>query len=230
MDFFDSLINETFCSVKNCNSKKYSFDPQNLWNEEDFSHVILQRDTYCELDGTGFNLVTSSPAEDGIFVIGEELSELRGKRKFVRVCVVEIEDDSDEQKNYNLIRKIDYIKYHFFPEGYMLRTSSRAHKESVRVASSAIKKGISFEKIGNLLIKKYKENPAVIGVTVFFISDENADFAKFEVLAQKSNSISETLNHVMNSVKFDCDTCNLKAVCDEIEGMKELHFKQGMIK
>ena len=79
------------------------------------------------------------------------------------------------------------------------------------------------------VIKKYKENPAVKGVYVYFITENSADYEKIEALALKSNAITETLNHVMNSVKFDCDTCNLKAVCDEVEGMKELHFKnKGM--
>ncbi|MBQ3537069.1 MAG: carbon monoxide dehydrogenase, partial [Clostridia bacterium] len=155
----------------------------------------------------------------------DELKDIKGKRKFARVCVVQTEENSDEQKNYNLIRKIDYIKYHFFPKGFMIRTSSRAHKEGVRVSKAAVKNGISFRLIGSLLIKKYKENPAVKGVTVYYITDEKADFGKLEAMAEKSNKITETLNHVMNSVRFDCDTCNLKPICDEVEGMKELHFR-----
>ena len=227
MEFFDSLIDEIYHTFESKAEKAYPYSPQKLWQEEDFSHVILQRDMVAELDGTGFNLVTSSAVESGVTVIGAEIDELKGKRKFSRVCIVQIEDNSDEQKNYNLIRKIDYIKYHFFPKGYMIRTSSRAHKEGVRISKSAVKDGVSFEKIGNLLIKKYLENPAVKGVKVYFITENAVDFEKLEALAQKSNSITETLNHIMNSVKFDCDTCNLKPICDEVEGMKELHFKNA---
>ena len=77
-----------------------------------------------------------------------------------------------------------------------------------------------------LLIDKYKENPAVKEVRVFFITAPNADFDAFEKLAAKNYEIAETLNHIMNSVNFDCNTCKLKAICDEVEGMKELHFSQ----
>ena len=227
MEFFDSIISEIFLIAEKNISKKYPYASDNVWQEESYSHVILQRDTVCELDGTGFNLVTSLSVESGVYVIGDDLYSIKGKRKFARVCIVEIEDNADEQKNYNLIRKIDYIKYHFFPLGYMIRTSSRAHKEGVRVSKSALKSGISFEKIGNLLIKKYMENPAVRGVKVYFITEQSADFERIEALAQKSNSITETLNHIMNSVKFDCDSCNLKPICDEVEGMKELHFRNA---
>lgn len=225
MEFFDSLISEISILLAKNKCDSYPYNPDNAWQEEDYSHVILQRDTICELDGTGFNLVTSKGVEDGIFVIGDDIRSIKGKRKFARICILEIEENSDEQQNYNLIRKIDYIKYHIFPAGYMIRTSSRAHKEGVRVSKSAIKNGISFEKIGNLIIRKYKTNPSVKGVKVYFITEDKADFENIEALALKSNNITETLNHVMNSVKFDCDTCNLKSICDEVEGMKELHFK-----
>ena len=225
MEFFDSLISEVSLTLGKGRSEFCPYDCLNVWQQEDYSHVILQRDTVCELEGTGFNLVTSSPVESGVYVIGDEIDGIKGKRRFARICVVQIESDTESQKNYNLIRKIDYIKYHFFPVGYMIRTSSRAHKEGVRVSRMAVKEGISFGKIGNTLIKKYLENPSVKGVRVYFVTDENIDFEKIEALAEKSNGITETLNHIMNSVKFDCDTCNLKPVCDEVEGMKELHFR-----
>lgn len=227
MEFFDSLIKDFLQGCEDLPQKSMAYSSQHIWKENEYSHVILQRDTACELDGTGFNMVTSLPVNDEIIVIGDELSSVVGKRKFARVCIVQLEEKADEQKLYNLIRKIDYVKYHFFPEGYMIRTSSRAHKEAVRVSEKAKKDGISFEKIGNLLIEKYKKIPAVKGVRVFFITDQSADFEKIEAVAKKNNSITETLNHIINSVNFDCDTCNLKPVCDEVEGMKELHFKNS---
>lgn len=227
MEFFDSIIDDFSHYLKPFCKKAYTYELENAWIEEDYSHIILQRDTLCELDGTGFNLVTSSPIEDGVFVIGDDIEKLKDKIKFARVCIVEIEDSKDEQESYNLIRKIDYLKYHLFPAGYMIRTSSRAHKECVRVSKAAVKDGISFSSIGNLLIKKYKENPSVKGVKVYFITDQTVDFSRIELFAQKGNSITETLNHIMNSVNFDCNTCKLKPICDEVEGMKELHFKNS---
>ena len=98
---------------------------------------------------------------------------------------------------------------------------------SLQLQKDALKKGISFEKAGNLLISKYKENPKVKAVKVIFVTASGADYKKLEAMAQKSGSIAEALNHIMNNVKFDCDTCNLKPVCDEVEGMKELHFKNA---
>ena len=225
MEFFDSLIKKALEINQGLSEITYNYEPLKKWTDIGTNQVILQKHTAFELSGTGFNLVTSSPIEDGITLIGDELSDIRKDCKFTRITLVQIGEQEDEQKLYNLIRKVEYVKYHYFPDGYMIRTTSRSHKEAVRVSKDAVKKGISFENVGNLLISKYKENPAVKGVRVIFITAPEADHKAFEEMAQKSNSITETLNHVMNSINFDCNTCNLKPVCDEVEGMRELHFK-----
>ena len=227
MEFFDSLIND-FSEI--CNkypAESFSFNDKIQWKENEYSKVILQRETACELDGTGFNMITGKAVDDGVVLIGPDLDKLTSKQKFARICIVQLENKDDEQQLYNLIRKVEYVKYHFFPEGYMIRTASRSHKEGVRVSKSAIKDGLTFEKVGNILIRKFKEIPSVKAVKVYFVTDSAFDYVKMEEMAQKSNTITEALNHIMNSVKFDCDTCNLKAICDEVDGMKELHFKNA---
>ena len=165
--------------------------------------------------------------QDGVILVGDDIDKISENRKFARICIVQIDDAADEQKEYNLIKKIDYVKYHVFPEGYMMRSTSRSHKEAVRVSKKAVKDGADFRKIGSLLIEKFKEIPAVKGVSVIFITDPKADYRLAENIAEKNYSVTETLNHVMNNVVFDCDTCNLKAICDEVEGLKELHFKKA---
>lgn len=227
MEFFDSLISEVSRLTGALSKTDYSYNENLLWEDEGYSQVILQRDTAFELNGVGFNLVTSSDVSEGITVVGDELKNISQSRKFARISIVQTEESGDEQEYYKLIKKADYVKYHHFPQGYMIRTTSRSHKESVRVARSALKKGISFEKVGNLLISKYKENPKIKAVRVIYITAVGMPYKDLEAMAQKSFSIAETLNHIMNSVTFDCDSCNLKPICDEVEGMKELHFKNA---
>ena len=227
MEFFDSLIKDFSEICNKHSSSSFLFNDKIQWKENEYSKVILQRETACELDGTGFNMITGKAVEDGVVLIGPDLDALSSKQKFARICFVQLESKDDEQQLYNLIRKVEYVKYHFFPEGYMIRTASRSHKEGVRVSKSAIKDGLTFEKVGNILIRKFKEIPSVKAVKVYFVTDSAFDYVKMEEMAQKSNTITEALNHIMNSVKFDCDTCNLKPICDEVDGMKELHFKNA---
>lgn len=225
MKFFDSLIDKAnaLLAPLPCRTQSKSV----AWKDAGKNQVIMRRDTAFELEGTGFNLVTSNCVNDETVVIGNDPADIVKDTRFARISIIQIDDVGDEQQAYNLIKKIEYIKYHTFPDGYMMRSTSRSHKEAVRVAKSAIKSGIDFHKVGSLMIDKYKEIPAVKGVKVIFVTHPNADFGGIENLAVKNSEIAETLNHIMNSVNFDCSTCNLKAICDEVDGMKELHFRKS---
>lgn len=226
MDFFDNLIKEFNEMIFPYSKRDYSFDANNSWQDVGQNEFIMQRESAYELDGIGFNLVTSKPVENVVTVIGDDLNTISSNRKFARITVLSLDDADDEQRIYDLIRKIEYVKYHFFPKGYMIRTSSRGHKEVVRVSKASVNSGITFEKIGNLLLSKFFENQNVKSVHTYFISEKNFDYKKLEDIAKKNHRVTETLNHIMNNVNFDCNSCNLKPICDEVEGMRELHFKQ----
>ncbi|MBR3817654.1 MAG: hypothetical protein IKJ41_00735 [Clostridia bacterium] len=225
MNFFDSLIFETEKLTSDFLGNE--FPKGTPWKDCGESQIIMRRDTAFELEGVGFNLVTSSDVSDGIILIGDDLDKIKDNRRFARITLVQIDNIGDEQKEYNLIKKIDYVKYHTFPDGYMMRSTSRSHKEAVRVSKKAIADGADFCGIGSLLIDKYKEIPEVKAVKVIFITASEADYPETERIAEKNYAIAETLNHVMNNIVFDCKTCNLKAICDEVEGMKELHFNKA---
>lgn len=225
MEFFDNLIDDFNKFVSKFVRNDYPYSSAKQWQDLGQNELVMQRESAYELDGIGFNLITSKDLEDKITVIGDDLAQIRDDRKFARVSVISIDDVDDDQKAYDLIRKIEYVKYHFFPKGYMIRTSSRSHKEVIRLSKSALNQNITFEKIGNLLIDKYKKNPSVKAVHLFFITNKSIDYKMLEALAVKNHSITETLNHIMNNVNFDCSSCNLKPICDEVEGMRELHFK-----
>lgn len=231
MNFFDNLISQVGSLGEKAEKAVYFRNNGTAWNDAGKNEVVLLRDTAFELGGSGLsavgcNLVTSEKiGESGVSIIGRDLCDIKKDCAFARISIIEIDDVADEQAAYNAIRKIEYVKYHIFPEGYMMRTSSESLREQVRVSKTAIKKGISFEKTGNALIDKYMENSIVRAVRILYITDEGFDFGKIREIAVKSNEITKTLNHALNTINFDCSTCNLKPICDEVEGMRELHFK-----
>ena len=63
------------------------------------------------------------------------------------------------------------------------------------------------------------------GITEYIIGDANKDFP-YDKLAQYASSmedITKSLDKIFNNLVMDCRSCNLKPVCDEVEGMRELH-------
>ena len=64
-------------------------------------------------------------------------------------------------------------------------------------------------------------------MTVIFMTDPSIDYAKLKALAKKSADVTGTLTHILEGLPTDCSVCALKDICDEVEGMKELHFGVG---
>lgn len=229
MDFFNTLIDNVNSAIEPYDGRFFPFDAGKCRSDVGHNQLVLLRDAAFELDGTGFNLVSSKDivGDEGTLLIGEDLTDIKKDRAFARVCLIELCDITDEQLAYDTIRKIEYEKYHYFPDGYMIRTSSVSQKETVRLSKSAIKQGISFENIGNSLIERYKHHNAVKKVKVIFLTHRDIDYGALSDWAVKGNGITKALNRIINDMNFDCTRCNMKIICDEVEGMRELHFKKG---
>jgi CO dehydrogenase/acetyl-CoA synthase beta subunit len=170
--------------------------------------------------------VTSSNHFDNNTVLyGKDIFEIKEDSAFGKIVFLEI-DNIDEETAFNKIKELELVRYNYCPEGFMTRASALNMREQIRVSKKAIKKKISFEDYGNALIEQYLQNPIVKSVQIIFITD----FDKFDelyLIADKIKNTTSALNHILDNVIFDCKSCNLKEICDEVEGMKELHMKKA---
>ena len=71
MKFFDSLILETEKLISLLPKKE--FEPCKPWHDAQQAQVIMRRDTAYELEGVGFNLITTRSVNDEIVVIGDDI-------------------------------------------------------------------------------------------------------------------------------------------------------------
>lgn len=196
--------------------------------------MILRSDMAYELGseqkpGFGATILTDNDklvAEDEIIVCGPDLMELQEDAPYVRCTLVRVQSGEMGEGNalYNAIRKMEYIRYHFYPKGFMMRISASKNKESVRISKEAIADGINFSEVGTKMIQAFHENPAVEAVKMIYVTDPAFSYKELEGLLAASEAITGTIDHMLKDVKMDCDVCNLKPVCDEVEGLRELHF------
>ena len=42
--------------------------------------------------------------------------------------------------------------------------------------------------------------------------------------AKTADDITKSLTHILDGLATDCGHCDFKKVCDEVEGMKEMHL------
>jgi len=244
MDLYHSVMDEVKRELLSCEDRRhYAYRPEKCWNETERFELVMKRDEAFELGGDGhdsvnFMCVTSThcpDATDEITLIGPDLKQIKDGAPYARIVLLEVEpmpgesesemDKQSSEKLFRAIQKLDFIKYHVFPEGFMIRTSSESFKEQVRISRKALDKGMSFEKIGNTFLRHYKEAPGVKHAKVIFITDEQINFELLKSNAKKVHDITLALSKILEGMATDCSVCSLKAVCDEVEGMRELHFK-----
>ena len=80
MKFFDPLITAVDKLFSDFTKKNYAKTAS--WRDLGSNQIIMRRDTAFELDGTGFNLITSDKTDDEIIVVGDDLNEIGTNRRF----------------------------------------------------------------------------------------------------------------------------------------------------
>ncbi len=236
MKLYDRIIAETdsvLLEAKEVTVRKYAFSGNEHWKCEENSEFIMQRDAAVEIGSNGnpsvnYTCVTTSGLinEDETYLYGKDIGEIKGDCAFARIVILETEDlseDKDSEKAFQAIRNLEFVRYHVFPKGYMVRVSAQSNQEQVRVSKAAVKNAISFAKVGGAYIRKYKEVPGVKNVRIIFITDKSL-VEKLMANADKVDAITRTLTHILDGMPTDCGHCSMKAVCDEVDGMKELHL------
>ena len=217
--------------------KRYAYDPAKCWEDAGGNQLIMMKEAAFELGGdnkpaANYACVTSSEGfadRDEILVYGRDLREISGSTPFARIAVIKVkelngENDEDTETLFRAIQDIDFVKYHVYPKGYMIRSSTDSFREQVRVSKEAVRKGISFEQVGDSYISQFKKNPDILSVKMIFVTTDDADYAGMRADAKKTRDITKTLSKILEGMSTDCHSCNLREICDEVEGLKELHF------
>lgn len=235
MKLFDALIRSAGGHFGASAPRRCPYAPEKAWPENGGFELVMLRDAACELGGThgvSFTCVTADEElvpTDEILVYGSDLNRLGQDAPYARIAFLRVgniagETGEDTESAFRAIQHMDFVKYHVFPKGFMLRTSSDAGREQVRLSREAVNGGISFEAVGNAFLRRYKQDPHVLAVKLIFVTAPDADYAALQQDAGTAKDILLTLSKIMEGLPTDCGTCSLKSVCDEVEGMRELHF------
>lgn len=236
MELYNSLIKDTQELLGKGRPQVWPYRPGDEWKDIGTSELVLQKDAAFELGASGrgsanYVLFTSSSelvSEDRVLLYGPDLKDIRSDCDFARIVLLRVGVlEGDDEKVYRTLKDIEFSKYHVNLEGYMIRMSPESYREQVRVSKQALRKGISFRQVGNSYIKAYKKDENVLNATVVFVTAPGFDYKTMKETAKKANDVTGTLTHILEGLPTDCSVCSLKGICDEVEGMKELHFGVG---
>ena len=184
----------------------------------------------------------SVSVKDQILVYGPDLQELQGNVSYARICEIlvrnseekegieqnvnsaDLERESDSGRTLKLLQDLDFVKFHVYGKGFMMRASGQSAREPVRVSRKALQDGITFERMGNTFISHYKKNPNVLAVRVSFITAEGFDYAKLSEEGGIAVEIRNSLSKIQKGLPTECSVCDIREICNEVEGLRELHF------
>lgn len=234
MKLYDETIKEWLKILDSLQGRELDVKKGEDWKDIGNANMILRSDMAYELGGnhlpalSGMTLTadTSLVPRDEVLLYGKDLGEIHEDTPYARLAVLRVKEDSMGEGNalYQAIRKMEYTKYHLNPEGFMMRISAASQREMVRVGKTALEKGLGFEQIGKLFLQSYHKNPQVEAVKLVFITLSDFPYEELEIYIKKAEKITKAIDHILKNLSMDCNVCSLKQICDEVEGMKELHF------
>lgn len=235
MKLYDEAIKSILGDLDGLQVKKLNFE-NSSWEDVGEHNLILRGDMAYELGGQTFPAVSGMAItcdanivdKDEVLLIGPDLNEIKADAPYARIALVKVNEQSlgDGNDLYNAVRKIEYVRYHVNPKGYMVRISASNGREPVRVAKDAIDEGMTFAEVGNCYLKTYHENKNIDAVKLIFITLPDFDYNSLSEKAKQLEAITGTIDHIFKNIMMDCGSCGLKQVCDEVEGLRELHFSQ----
>ncbi len=233
MELYNALIRGARTMIGDAPPQRWDYREADAWTDSGESELVMLRDAAFELGGSGnpsanFTCATSSEdlvPRDEILLYGRDLPQLTGDVSFARLVFLQVDEvlGEDDEATFQAIRDMEFVKYHVFPKGYMVRISSESNREQVRVSRDALRGGVSFRRIGASYIRAYHKNPHVRRVQVVFLTGHPA-IADLAQMAKKVDDVTKTLTHILEGLPTDCGSCTLKPICDEVEGMREMHF------
>lgn len=233
MNLYDSDIEKLITMLESHGVRRLPL--QQEWEMTDKENLILKSEMAYELGG-GSNAAVSAIAftqesrlvpEDAVYLVGDDLSDIKNDIAYARITVIRLNGDyvnsRDDNALYASMRATDYVRYHAFPKGYMMRISAVREREPVRVSREALSQGISFAAVGQAFINAYRKRPEVEAVSIYFVTDQNADYTFLKNESHRCEQITDSLNHIFNGLKMDCTTCQSRELCDEIDGLRQMH-------
>lgn len=236
MRIYDSIIEAILGLLDGLQGRRLTPPQGEPWPDAGEHNLVLRGEMAYELGGGdfpavgGFGLTASRRlvGDDELWLYGPDLPELSADAPYARLAFLRVAEDGlgDGDAAYAAIRKIEHTRYHISPEGFMTRISAARERETARVGKAALRNGLGIAAVGARYLEGYRRHPAVLAAKLVFITLPDFPYAALVREVRRAEAVTASLDHIFKNLAMDCSACNLKPVCDEVEGLRELHFSQ----
>ena len=237
MNLFDQYIGELRILLdarEQLPRRDFRFDEKQKWPRLEREQLILQQDTAVELgnprsNSFAFILFTEDLANvhDGrVMLYGKDIPEIGSNANvksasFGKIVLLGCDSFPDEEA-YHYFEQMDIVRFRLKLEGYMLRGLPQRNREWSRISNKALMKGFNLQTLANELIRDYKALPFVKSTEIIFFTEELL-IKRLKPMAETCSKISMAMNTMFENIVMDCKHCDASELCDEIDGLKQLH-------
>lgn len=233
MELFDDLIQKAEALLSG--KRRILPLPKRIWNTLSEETMIFRDEAKIDFGGesrpaVSTLFVTSDPnkiPQDEITLIGDDISDCQNPQSYARILTLLVDENGigkTKEQLFQALQRLDYIRYHLFPEGVQLRISPLLRREEIRISKEAYQKGISFADLGKLWIEAYRRISFVRHVQITFITSSAFDYPALRQIAEKEESITKALDHLLRKTAMDCHSCKLQVICNDVEKMVNQDF------
>lgn len=230
---FDGLLRELRATLPARPDKTALFNPALTAPEGDKNAILFRDETAYELGGSGKSAVSCvvfgeiPAARDSVLLYGPDLSEIAADAPFAHITAITL-GESDGPLTAEKLKEIGFRVFQLYPAGFHIRISPASGREQARVAKRALAQTppLSLLNVGCSLIALLKEHPAVEAASTVFVTAPDADYAALSALGRKARQITNAVESALDTNELDCASCKMKPICDEVEGLRALHFGQ----
>lgn len=190
--------------------------------------IVLSEDMWLELGNPA--TASTTPAlvterldllDDGaITLIGPDIPEANGSIAFAQVLLIASSDIQDED-----FRKINSLQYELNLDGYMIKAVPSSLNIWSRVHRKSVKKGFTFNVLGQALFDSYREQFNIQSMEILFITSSKEDVEELKDLHYKVIRILGAMNKMMEEMSFDCSSCEYLDVCGDVRQLGALREK-----
>ena len=208
------------------------------WELTEKNTFLMERDTAIELGGypkESVNIIVPSSDmyslinfDDGIYCIGDPslLSKKAVEKHISFGKIVFLETNGLAEKDY-----YDFTQSELLTDSrvrmkdVMLRQSPVNYNTNLRISKKAVKNGFDAKIMGTVIYDAFHALENVSHVTVLLIFGDSPLYRQLFEIAENIKEATLTINHIFDGITMDCGRCDVKEICNEIEGMRELHQK-----
>ena len=218
------------------------------WPLAEKNPFIMERDTALELGGypkESVNLILSSSqtaefwdwrgAETRLILNFDptksgRIRDLVGSGQenhlsFGKIVLLQTEELADDAV-YEFQQAVQLADLRLKLEGVMTRSSSRQYQMNLRISRRAAEAGLGLDAMARTIREHFLQVSHVKDAAVILMAGDSPLYKQLLPIAERIKDVTVALNTMFDGIDMDCGSCNLSEICDEVEGLREMHRKR----